>query len=220
MVDSAKRTVRYCVVGLVIFMPMAPKAFGLEISSTSTLPPIEAQSAFELVPSSRTGQLSGAQASFGQINVFASYPTCSPVRLMSMQGWRAVSFERLSIRVPNSFQVQRDYASDHGGRGWRARNIAVAIDRVYGPHIEPYRHTASLAYRECTTTLGSLFALVQEYGVNGGYSTSVIFPEVGLILHISTPRAEGLALSRTIVSTARATTPPGTVVQHLNRQND
>jgi hypothetical protein len=67
---------------------------------------------------------------------------------------------------------------------------------------------------------GSLFALVQEYGVNGGYSTSVVFPEVGLILHISTPRAESLALSRTIVSTAQVTTPPGTVVQHLNRQND
>jgi hypothetical protein len=210
------------VVGVAIFMLMAPSAFGLEfspamlinhatdyigeISSTTTLPPIKDRSAFELIPSSRTGQLSAAQASFGQINVFASYPICSPVRLMSMQGWRAVSFERLTIRLPDSFQVQRDYASDHGGRGWRTRKIAVAIDRVVGPHIEPYRH-AGLAFRECTTTLGSLFALVQEYGVNGGYTTSVIFPELGLILHISTPRADSLALSRTIVSTARSVMP-------------
>jgi len=219
MVAAPKRTARSCVVGVAIFSLIASKAFALEFSpvmttnhvaeyvgdaySTTTLPPMKAIR-LGLVLSLRMGQLAGSPASFGQRNVFGSYPTCSRVPLMSMRGWKVASFERLSIRVPDSFQLQRDYGSDHGGRGWRTANMSVAIDRGYGSP-KPYRPAASLAYRECTTTLASLFALVQEFGANGGYSTSVSFPELGLMLLISIPNVENLALSRTIVATARAT---------------
>src|SRR5262245_60725842 len=210
MVGCATRTARCCVVGVAIVSLITPKAFALEFSSVMPTNHVveyvgNAYSTTRLrsmktirrglVLSSRMDQLAGSPASLGPFNVFASYPTCSPVRLMSMRGWRVVSFERLSIRVPDSFQLQHDYASDHGGRGWRTPNMAVSIDRVVGQFIKPYRLATSLAYRECTMTLGSLFALVQEYGANGGNGTTAIFPELGLILHISIPRAESLALS-------------------------
>jgi hypothetical protein len=175
-------------------------------ASVTTHATIMNHSSFAPPSSSRTTQLSGSLIAFGQNNVFVSYPTCSPVQLISVAGWRTVSFDRLSIRVPNGLELQQDYGSDHGGRGWKARDTAVGIDRSIGMRVEPYRPAASLAYRECTTTLGNLFALIQEYGVNGRYGTSVLFPEVQLVLHISRARAESLAFSRTIVSTARATT--------------
>jgi hypothetical protein len=174
--------------------------------SVATQATSKRHSSFDPLSTSQATQLSGSPGAFGQINVFDSYPTCSRVQLISTASWKVASFEGLSIRVPNGLEVRRNYVSDHGGRGWNARNISVSIDRVMGVSIQPYRRAASRAYRECTTTLGNnLFALIREYGVNGGYSTSVTFPELQLILSISSPRAESLALSRTIVSTARTT---------------
>jgi hypothetical protein len=71
-----------------------------------------------------------------QLNVLASYPSCTRVPFVSTSGWRLVSFERLSIRLPDRFRVPSGpIAFDHGGQLWKSHDIEVSIAKLMGMSI-------------------------------------------------------------------------------------
>lgn len=152
------------------------------------------------------GQVGSAAATFSQSNAFASYPPCTQVPFLSTSGWRPVSFERLSIHLPDRLQVSSEpFGFDHGGQLWKGDSIEVSIAKFMGVSVEPYRPSASLANVQCTTDLGGAFALIREHAVNGIYTVSALFPELGLGLEARSARVGDLALLRAVVGSARPT---------------
>jgi hypothetical protein len=149
----------------------------------------------------------GFGSSFVQFNVFGSYPSCSRVELVSTPRWRLVSFDRLSVRLPDRVKVPSELvAFHHGGRLWKGDKIEVTIQKFIGMSVEPYQPSADLAYRQCTTHLNGAFALIRESASQSRYSVSALFPELGLGLDASSARLRDLALLRTVVAGARPTT--------------
>jgi hypothetical protein len=115
-----------------------------------------------------------------------------------------VSFERLSIRLPDRFRVPSGpIGFEHGGQLWKSNDVEVRIEKFLGISLEPFTLSQK---RQCTTFLGGRFALIREDASERVQGVSALFPDLGLSLDARSPRTRDLALLRTIIESARPAT--------------